>query len=160
MARKTLSGALPVKLLSNGPEETFRCGFTLGKRLGKGDTVCLFGELGAGKTTFVKGIASALGIPERKITSASFTIIAEYTGTVNKATVPFYHIDLYRLQGIAELDSIGIEEYIGRDGISVIEWAERLGEVEGSISVTFTIVAEDKREITIEGMDETGRNNL
>lgn len=149
-----------MKLLSNGPEETFRCGFTLGKRLGKGDTVCLFGELGAGKTTFVKGIASALGIPEREITSASFTIIAEYTGTVNEASVPFYHIDLYRIRGAGELDSLGIEEYIGRDGISVIEWAERLGEVEGSISVTFTIVAEDKREIAIEGMDETDRNNL
>jgi len=149
-----------VKLLSKGPGETVRCGFALGKRLRKGDTVCLFGELGSGKTTFVKGIASALGIPERDITSASFTIIAEYAGTVNKAPVPFYHIDLYRLHGAAELDSIGVEEYIGKDGISVIEWAERLGEVEGSISVTFNIVAEDTREITIEGMDETDRNNL
>jgi tRNA threonylcarbamoyladenosine biosynthesis protein TsaE len=149
-----------VKLLSNGPEETFSCGFTLGKRLGKGDTVCLFGELGAGKTTFVKGIASALGIPEKEITSASFTIIAEHTGTVNEAPVPFYHIDLYRLHGAAELDSTGIEEYIGRDGISVIEWAERLGEVEGSLSVTFSTVADNKREITIEGMDETDRDNL
>ncbi len=149
-----------MKILSNGPEETFRCGFTLGKRLRKGDTVCLFGELGAGKTTFVKGIASALGIPEREVTSASFTIIAEYTGTVNEACLPFYHIDLYRLHGAGELDSTGIEEYIGKDGISVVEWAERLGGVEGSVSVKFAIVAEDKREITIEGMDEADRNNL
>jgi tRNA threonylcarbamoyladenosine biosynthesis protein TsaE len=151
---------LPVKLLSEAPENTFRCGFALGKRLRRGDTVCLFGELGAGKTIFVKGIASALGIPEKEITSASFTIIAEYTGSVNEVPVPFYHIDLYRLQGAAELDSLGIEEYIGRDGISVIEWAERLGGVEGSISVTFTIVAGDKREITIEGINETDRNYL
>ncbi len=149
-----------MKLLSNGPGETVRRGFALGKRLRKGDTVCLFGELGSGKTTFVKGIASALGIPERDITSASFTIIAEYVGTVNESPVPFYHIDLYRLHGAAELDSIGVEEYIGKDGISVIEWAERLGEVEGSISVTFNIVAEDTREITIEGMDETDRDHL
>jgi tRNA threonylcarbamoyladenosine biosynthesis protein TsaE len=149
-----------VKFLSNGPGDTSRCGFMLGTRLRKGDTVCLFGELGAGKTTFVKGVASALGIPEREITSASFTIIAEYTGTADGATVPFYHIDLYRLHGLAELDSTGIEEYIGRDGISVIEWAERLGAVEGSISVTFTVIDGDRREITIEGMDETDRDNL
>jgi len=149
-----------VNLLSNGPEETVRCGFTLGKRLRKGDTVCLFGELGAGKTTFVKGIASALGIPEREITSASFTIIAEYTAMVNEVPVPFYHIDLYRIQGTAELDSLGIDEYIGKDGIAVIEWAERLGEVEGAKAVTFTVMTGDKREISIEGMDETDWNNL
>ncbi len=160
MARKTSSGALPVKLLSKGPDETFRCGYDLGKRLRKGDTVCLFGELGAGKTTFVKGIASALDIPEREITSASFTIIAEHTGSVDNAPVPFFHIDLYRIQRAGDLDSIGVEEYIGKDGISVVEWAERLGAVEGAISVTFTIIAEAKREIAIEGIDETDRNNL
>ncbi len=151
---------MPVRVLSKGPEETFRCGFTLGKRLKRGDTVCLFGELGAGKTTFVKGIASALGIDEREITSASFTLIAEHAGKVNGVPVPFYHIDLYRIREPAELDSTGIEEYIGRDGISVIEWADRLGGVEDSISVTFAVVAEDKREITIGEMDETDRNHL
>jgi tRNA threonylcarbamoyladenosine biosynthesis protein TsaE len=151
---------LPVKLLSNGPEETFRHGFALGKRLRKGDTVCLFGELGAGKTTFVKGIASALGIPEREITSASFTIIAEYTALIHDVPVPFYHIDLYRIQGAAELDSLGIDEYIGRDGIAVIEWAERLDEVEGATAVTFTVMDGDRREISIEGADETVRDNL
>jgi tRNA threonylcarbamoyladenosine biosynthesis protein TsaE len=136
------------------------CGFTLGGRLKRGDTVCLFGELGAGKTTFVKGIASALKIPEREITSASFTIIAEYTGTVDSTSVPFYHIDLYRIGGAGELDSIGVEEYIGRDGISVIEWADRLGEREECISVTFEIMDEKKREIVIVGMDEADRHSL
>ncbi len=151
---------MPVKVLSEGPEETFRCGFALGERLRRGDTVCLFGELGAGKTTFVKGIASALGIDEREITSASFTIIAEHAGKVNGVPVPFYHIDLYRLREAAELDSTGIEEYIGKDGISVIEWAERLGEVEDAIAVTLTIVAGEKREITIGEKHEAGRNHL
>ena len=149
-----------MRFLSNGPEETFNCGFSLGSRLERGDVVCLYGDLGSGKTTFVKGVAAALGIPEAEITSASFTIIAEYTGTADGAPVPFYHIDLYRLHGVAELDSTGIEEYIGRDGISVIEWAERLGGVEGSISVTFAIMTGDRREITIEGMDETDRDNM
>lgn len=126
----------------------------------RGDTVCLFGELGAGKTTFVKGIASALGIPERSITSASFTIIAEYTGTLDKRPVPFYHIDLYRIGDAGDLDSTGVEEYIGKDGISVIEWAERLREREECIAVTFAIVGEGKREIVIEGTDEADWDNL
>lgn len=151
---------MPVRLLSNGAEETFRYGFALGRRLRRGDTVCLFGELGSGKTTFVKGIASALGIPERDITSASFTIIAEYRGTLGKAPVPFYHIDLYRVADSGEVDSIGLEEYIGKDGISVIEWAERLGEVEDSVLVTIRITGEEKREIIIEGIDEKNWDNL
>ena len=160
MARRTSSGELPVKLLSEGPEETFRIGYSLGKRLKKGDTVCLFGDLGSGKTTFVKGIASALGIAERDITSASFTIISEHTGTVDDVPVPLYHIDLYRLRGPDELDSLGVEEYIGRDGISVIEWAERLERVEDSVSVTLDIVGDEKREIVIRGVDETDWHHL
>lgn len=149
-----------MRFLSNGPEETFNCGFALGCRLKKGDVVCLYGDLGSGKTTFVKGIGAALGIPEKEITSASFTIIAEYTGTVKSAPVPFYHIDLYRIGGIRELDSLGVEEYIGKDGISVIEWAERLDDAEECITVRFGIVDERRREITIEGVDEADRHNL
>lgn len=149
-----------MRLLSKGPGETFGYGFKLGRLLKKGDIVCLFGELGSGKTTFVKGIASALSIPERDITSASFTIIAEYAGTSGNTYIPFYHIDLYRIKDAGELDSIGIEEYIGRDGISVIEWAERLGKMEDSISVTFTILNGEEREIIIEGIDEKDWNNM
>ncbi len=149
-----------MRFLSNGPEETLRCGLELGGRLKRGDTVCLYGELGSGKTTFVKGLASAFGIPERSITSASFTIIAEYTGTLDNAPVAFYHIDLYRIGDTGELDSLGVEEYIGRDGISVIEWAERLGEIEDCIAVTLTMAGEDKREIIIKERNEEDRHNL
>lgn len=149
-----------MRFLSSGPRETFKCGFTLGGRLKRGEVVCLYGELGSGKTTFVKGIACALGIPEKEITSASFTIIAEYTGTMDNTPVPFYHIDLYRIGAPGELDSLGLEEYIGKDGISVIEWAERLGEMEDSISVRLEILGEEKREIIIEGVDEADRHNL
>jgi tRNA threonylcarbamoyladenosine biosynthesis protein TsaE len=149
-----------VRFLSNGPEETFNCGFALGGRLKKGDVVCLYGDLGSGKTTFVKGIGAALGIPEKEITSASFTIIAEYTGTVKNVPVHFYHIDLYRIGGTRELDSLGVEEYIGKDGIAVIEWAERLDDAEECITVRFGILDEKRREITIEGADEADRHNL
>ena len=149
-----------MRLLSRGPEETVAFGKRLGNLLKRGDTIRLFGGLGSGKTTFIKGIASALGIPERNITSASFTIIAEYEGTLRGCKLPFYHIDLYRIGHAAELDSIGLEGYFGKDGISVVEWAERLGEAEDSISVTFEVLNGEGREIRIEGIDEENWNHL
>lgn len=148
-----------MRLLSNGPEETLRYGFKLGSILKRGDTVCLFGELGSGKTVFVKGIASALGIMERDITSASFTIIAEYKGHLKDTPVPFYHIDLYRIADASQLDSVGVDEYIGKGGIAVVEWAERLGSIEGAVSVRVNILDKDKREILVEGIDDKDWNN-
>ena len=149
-----------MKILSNGPDDTFRYGLKLVGLLKKGDTVCLYGELGAGKTIFAKGIASASGIHELDITSASFTIIAEYRGTLRGQEINLYHIDLYRIEEASQLDSIGIDEYIGGDGISVIEWAERIKTIEGAISVVFSILDEEKRELTIEGIDEKDWDNL
>ncbi len=149
-----------MRLRSNGPDETFVYGVKLGRYLKAGSTVCLFGELGSGKTTFVKGIASALGIPERDITSASFTIIAEYVAKSGGGSVPFYHIDLYRIRDAGELDSIGVEEYIGKGGISVIEWADRLSETDDCIAVRFEILDEEQRDMTIEGIDEEDWHNL
>src|SRR4030066_605271 len=138
----------PVKFHSRNEAETKEIGRRLGEKLKPGDVVFLYGELGAGKTTMVKGIASAVGINERDITSASFTIIAE-----NNGTVPFYHIDLYRVEP-REVDDIGLYEYLGRDGISVIEWAERAEKEipDGSIKVRFNYSGEYSREIEIEGL--------
>ena len=93
-------------LKSNNESETKEIGRKLGKKLKPGDVVCLIGELGTGKTTMVKGIASVFGIEEREIASASFIIIAEY----NK-NIPFYHIDLYRLEN-EEIPEIGLYEYL------------------------------------------------
>ncbi|HWR58302.1 MAG TPA: tRNA (adenosine(37)-N6)-threonylcarbamoyltransferase complex ATPase subunit type 1 TsaE [Thermodesulfovibrionales bacterium] len=149
-----------MRLWSNGPDETLAHGRRLGALLKAGSTVCLFGELGSGKTVFVKGLASALGIPERDITSASFTIIAEYVGRLGGSPVPFYHIDLYRVMNAGELDSIGVEEYIGTEGVSVIEWADRMAEIEDCIAVRFSMLDGEKREITIEGLNEEDWNNL
>lgn len=148
-----------MRLLSNGHDETLRYGFKLGRVLKKGDTVCLFGELGSGKTVFAKGIASSLGIAERDITSASFTIVAEYKGSLQDATVPFYHIDLYRVADASQLDSAGIDEYIGKGGIAVIEWAERLGNIEGAVSVRLNVLDKDRREIIVEGIDDKDWDN-
>jgi tRNA threonylcarbamoyladenosine biosynthesis protein TsaE len=150
---------LPVRLLSRSPEETSAFGSRLARCLRKGDTVCLFGDLGSGKTTFVKGIASGLGIPERDVTSASFTIVAEHAGALRGVPVMLYHIDLYRIAGAAELDSVGIDGYIGGNGISVVEWAERLGDTSGCLCVRFGI-SDGERELIIEGIDEEDWNNL
>jgi tRNA threonylcarbamoyladenosine biosynthesis protein TsaE len=109
--------------------------------------VLLYGDLGAGKTTFVKGMASALGLSERDIISASFTIIAEY-----ESEPPLYHIDLYRLEHEDDLEAVGLYEYLGTDGIAVVEWAERLPEEarEGAITVRINFRGENEREIVVE----------
>lgn len=142
---------------SKGPDETVGLGFRLGKLLREGDVVALYGELGAGKTTMVKGIAGALGIPEKDIVSASFTIIAEYN-----TVPPFSHIDLYRINKDAELDEIGLRDQIGDDVISVIEWAEKAERwlPDNTIKVRLKSTGENTREIIIEGRDEKDWDNL
>ncbi len=142
-----------MKLLARGEEETEEAGFCLGLRLKeaqKGATVCLLGDLGCGKTVFTKGIGRALGLAPKDITSASFTIIAEYD-----STPPFCHIDLYRLHGGEDLDDLGIYEYMDSKWITAVEWADRLPaeDLEGSIIVKISFVNDETREIIIEGHD-------
>jgi tRNA threonylcarbamoyladenosine biosynthesis protein TsaE len=146
-----------VVVRTQATEETAATGRRLGERLKAGDTVCLFGELGAGKTVFVKGIAQAVGISEREISSASFTIVAEHD-----SDPPLYHIDLYRLEGAADLDSAGVYDYIGGDGVAVIEWAERAEPeaVLDAIKVNINILGENEREIVIDGLDEASKAAL
>lgn len=135
-----------MKVKTHSEEETKQLGFKLGQKLNPGDIVCLYGELGAGKTIFVKGIAKSLGIPEREITSASFIIIAEHQGKI-----PLYHIDLYRISP-GEVYEIGLFDYLSLDGISVIEWAERVENElpEQAFKVRFVYTADREREIEIQ----------
>lgn len=86
-----------------------------------GDVVCLFGDLGAGKTTFVQGLADALGITAR-VTSPTFTLIQEHLA----GRLPLFHLDVYRLGGVAELADLGFDDYLRAGGIVVIEWPERV----------------------------------
>lgn len=146
-----------MKVISSSPEATEEIGFKIGKKLRAGDIVQLYGGLGTGKTTMVKGIARALGIDRKDITSASFTIIVEYPSTPT-----FFHIDLYRTAGGAELDSTGIWDCIGNHSISVIEWAEHAedGLPEDSLKVSIEDIGSDNREIIIEGRDEKNWNYL
>lgn len=104
---------------TNSPEETWALAAELAEELGPGTVMALHGDLGAGKTCFVQGLAAALGIDE-PITSPTYTLIGEYEGRL-----PLHHIDLYRLSGPEEALGLGIEEYFDVDGITAIEWAER-----------------------------------
>lgn len=133
----------------------------LGKRIGsivkqkERAVICLFGDLGSGKTTLIKGIASSFGILERDIGSASFLIVSEY-----ETEPPLYHIDLYRLEKGQE-DEIGIWDYIESPGITLIEWADRLSEIpEDSIRINIRYLDENFREIDIEGINEEDWDNL
>ena len=111
-----------MKIISKSVNDTLKIGKVIAKNLREGNIVCLFGELGSGKTILTKGIASALGIKRRKVISPSFVLIRQYS----TAKIPFYHFDLYRLKTIEEILDLGYEEYFYNDGITVVEWADRL----------------------------------
>jgi len=111
---------MPV-IISNSPEETLRLGEQWGREAKPGWLIGLSGDLGAGKTQLVKGIACGLGIGSR-IQSPTFTLVHEY----REGRLPLYHIDLYRLDTQEQVFAAGLEEYFGRtDGLTVVEWAER-----------------------------------
>ena len=105
--------------MSNSEEETLSLASWFAGELKAGDVVALWGDLGAGKTQFVKGIARQLSIPEESVTSPTFTLIHEYEGRL-----PLYHFDFYRLQQMEEALEIGVEEYFWGDGVCVVEWPE------------------------------------
>jgi len=111
-------------ITTHSAEETFALGRQLAATLRKGDVFAITGDLGAGKTQLVKGIAAGLGIAQ-EATSPTFTLIHEYPG----GKFPLYHIDLYRLDSPEEALKIGLDEYLGSDGVTVIEWADKFVEL-------------------------------
>lgn len=132
---------------SHSPEETISAGMQLGQLLKPGDIVCLFGDLGAGKTHFTKGIAQAFNIPTHDVSSPTYSIIQEY-GT---SQYRIYHIDAYRLGSEQEALDIGLDEILAGNDIYVIEWAERIPELIGSTywSVTIEHTGDHQRTIHI-----------
>jgi tRNA threonylcarbamoyladenosine biosynthesis protein TsaE len=105
---------------TSSEEETMGLGASLGAELQPGDVVLLYGELGAGKTAFVRGLAQAIGASPDEVSSPTFTLVQEYAGP--RATL--YHVDLYRLEP-KEVDDLGLDELVSTDAIVAIEWAER-----------------------------------
>ena len=109
--------------VTQSEKETFELGEKFAENLNTGDVVALFGELGSGKTRMIQGICSGLGVQEL-VSSPTFTLINEYHGRVK-----IYHFDFYRLSSIEEARSIGSEDYFYDDGVSLIEWADRIVEL-------------------------------
>ena len=125
--------------------ETRAIASALATHLRAGDVILLHGDLGTGKTAFVRGLATGLGIDPDQVTSPTFTLVHEYRG----GRLPIVHVDLYRL-GEIDLDRVGLDEALARDGIVAIEWAERLTQGgEDGIRVQINDRGGDVREILI-----------
>jgi tRNA threonylcarbamoyladenosine biosynthesis protein TsaE len=135
-----------IEILTASEEETSAAGERLGASLQGGAVLLLYGDLGAGKTAFVRGLARGLGAPDEEVTSPTFTIVQEYSGRVT-----LYHVDLYRLEE-REVDDLGLEELVLGDGIVAIEWAERWRErPDDAVEVRIQDTGEDARRIRISG---------
>ena len=136
--------------ISSSPEETEAIGERLASRLKPGAVIALRGGLAAGKTCFVKGIARGLGITET-VTSPTYTIITEHTARLGGQTIPLYHIDAYRLNSDDDFLSTGAGELIGGQGITVIEWSERVpGSIpHNAITVEIEITGPFERKLVI-----------
>jgi tRNA threonylcarbamoyladenosine biosynthesis protein TsaE len=136
---------MPQTVVTHSEQETFALAERLAHGLKPGSFVLLHGDLGAGKTTFVRGLAAGLGVDPEAVTSPTFVLIQHYRGPT-----PLIHADLYRLESAAAVDDLGLEE-IGSGGVVAVEWAERMPRVpEGSVSVRIEDAGGDTRRITIE----------
>lgn len=131
-------------LTTQSEEETSAAGEQLAAELRAGDIVLLYGDLGAGKTAFVRGLARGLGAPPGDVSSPTFTLVQEYHGRVT-----LYHVDLYRLEP-KEVDDLGLEELVLGDGVVAIEWAERwMGRPDDVCEVRIEDAGDERRQIAI-----------
>lgn len=133
--------------ISLSEDETYKIAKEFAASISSGDIVCLKGDLGAGKTHFVRGFVEAMEIHRDEVSSPTFTIINEYDGTI-----PVYHFDCYRLKHYSEALEIGAEEYFYDDGVCIIEWPERILELlpEGCIFISMEVTGKKERTIIFE----------
>lgn len=128
-------------------EETTKAGASLGAQLQPGDVVLLYGQLGAGKTAFVRGLAEGMGAASDVVSSPTFTLVQEYAG----ARLTLYHVDLYRLEP-NEVEDLGLEELVSGHDVVAIEWAERWQDrPDDVIEVWIEDAGEEKRSIKVDG---------
>ena len=132
--------------ITHSEAETARVGFELAPFLPAASVLLLFGDLGAGKTAFVRGLAEALGVDRDQVSSPTFTLVQEYRG----GRLVLFHADLYRLDDPREIDDLGLDE-IAAAGVLAIEWAEKMPRPPGdAIRVSLEHTGETERTITIE----------
>ncbi len=136
--------------ISNSVEETQAAATRFAKRLKAGDVVCLEGDLGAGKTHFVKGVAAFFGVDEHKVSSPTYTLIHEYEGKM-----PIYHFDCYRLKTPQEAIDIGAEDYFYGDGLCLVEWPQIIQNLlpENTIWIKISHILGSQRKIEIQEQD-------
>jgi tRNA threonylcarbamoyladenosine biosynthesis protein TsaE len=135
-----------IVIQTRSASETTRIGKTIGNWLLPGDVVALVGELGAGKTQFIKGLATGVGIGNSTyISSPSFTLIHEYPGKT-----PLYHIDLFRLRKEKEAEELGLEDYVQGRGITAIEWADKIPSLLPEDVLLISIIYVDKNTRSLE----------
>lgn len=140
-----------MEYISNSCSDTQRIAYDFASRLKAGDVLCMYGDMGVGKTAFVQGLAQGLGISEH-ITSPTFTIVNEYYGRL-----PLYHFDVYRIADSDEMFEIGYEEYVYGEGVSVIEWPQLIEDILPEKRYNITITKnydehDDYRKINIEAV--------
>jgi tRNA threonylcarbamoyladenosine biosynthesis protein TsaE len=142
-----------VRCLSRSPVDTRALAARLGAHLGSGDVVALTGELGAGKTEFVRGLATGLGVPGEAVASPSFALAYEYQGRLT-----LVHLDLYRLSEISPEFLPDLEDYLTGPQVTAVEWAERLGSLipQEYLEVVLVITGEQERDITFTGHGPRG----
>ncbi|MEW6075448.1 MAG: tRNA (adenosine(37)-N6)-threonylcarbamoyltransferase complex ATPase subunit type 1 TsaE [Candidatus Omnitrophota bacterium] len=136
-----------MKFLTRSPQQTRIFAKKIAALLQPGDILCLTGELGSGKTVFTKGIAWGLGIAPQEIVSPTFVLLRQY----EKAKIPLFHFDLYRVTRERQISEVGYEEYMFDAGVTVVEWAERLGGLMPGafLEISLRIVSGKSRELIL-----------
>lgn len=139
-----------MNVVSRSAEETQALGERLGARLGGGDVVACIGPLGAGKTCFLQGLARGLGVTA-DVTSPTFVLVNQYRGRL-----PVYHVDAYRTGSLAELVDLGLEEMLHGEGVTIVEWADKLLPLLPSRTIMVTIagLGDEPRQIELAGPAE------
>ena len=140
-------------IISRSPEETVRIGAFLGKYLTNGSVIALSGELGSGKTCLTQGIGRGIQVPEDiYVTSPSYTLVNEYPGRLR-----LFHVDLYRIENVVELDEIGLDEIMGCDDVTVIEWAEKMIDVlpKERLSISISMVDDQTRDLSFKAYGQS-----
>ena len=135
-----------MEAISHSVEETEALGAALAARLKPGDVVTLIGEIGAGKTTFVRGLAQGLGVPAGSVASPSFVLVRQYTS----GRMPLYHADLFRLENLPQAANVGLEECYEAGGVTLIEWANKVPGIlpEQFLEIRFEVVDPGTRRLT------------
>ncbi len=144
--RRAATASPPATIFTASEGETLEAGARIAAGLRPGDSVLLRGELGAGKTVFVRGAARSLGVDPGMVRSPTFTLVNVYPGRI-----PVYHVDLYRIEKPEDLAELGLEEILGTDGVAMVEWPEKLGRYAppDAVRVLIQNAGGDRREILI-----------